>query len=176
MQGAIELASHHKLSLKPQFYLLIKAATTIEGLGRKLDPDFDIIKHSQPFITSVLLKKYAPKRILSELVDTGSEIAHLLHDIPSSLQDVLTLTRSGKIKIEFEHSGLDPLYAHLEQITNRIAFAIVLGALIVGTSLVILANIPPLWRDIPIIGLAGFLLSGIMGFWLLISMLRHGKM
>lgn len=89
---------------------------------------------------------------------------------------MLTLTRQGKIKIEFEHRGLENLYVHLEQATNRIAFAIVLAAQIVGSSLIVLAGIPPTWNGIPLIGLAGFLLAGVMGFWLLISMLRHGKM
>ena len=62
------------------------------------------------------------------------------------------------------------------QISNRIAFAIVLASIIVGSSLIVLSKIPPMWNDIPVIGLIGFLATGILGFWLLISILRHGKM
>lgn len=176
MQGAIDVAARHRLSIKPQFYLLIKAATTIEGLGRKLDPEFDLIAHCRPFIAKIQMEKYAPKRVLDELAESSFDLVNVMRDIPAGIKDVLTLTRKGKIKIDFEHRGLEPLYEHLEQITNRIAFAIVLAALIIGTALVILADIPPLWHGIPIVGLAGFLLAGIMGFWLLISMLRHGRM
>ncbi len=176
MQQVIEIVSRHKLSLKPNFYLLVKAASTIEGLGRVLDPDFDIVKHAGPFIKKIQMEKLKPKKIFDATTQSSTELLQLIRDIPSGLRDVLTLTRQGKIKIEFEHRGLEALYEHLEQITNRIAFAIVLAAQIVGSSLIVLAGVPPKWNDIPIIGLAGFLVAGVMGFWLLISMLRHGKM
>jgi ubiquinone biosynthesis protein len=176
MQQVVEIVSRHKLSLKPNFFLLVKAVTTIEGLGRVLDPQFDVVKHAGPFIKKIQLDKYNPKKIVADIFQSSTELLQLIRDIPSGLRDVLTLTRQGKIKIEFEHRGLDALYEHLEQITNRIAFAIVLAAQIVGSSLIVLAGVPPMWNDIPIIGLAGFLLAGVMGFWLLISMLRHGKM
>jgi ubiquinone biosynthesis protein len=60
--------------------------------------------------------------------------------------------------------------------SNRLAFAIVLASLIIGSSLIVLSGVPPKWYDIPIIGLAGFMVAGIMGFWLLVSILRRGKM
>lgn len=176
MQQVVEIVSRYKLSLKPNFYLLVKAASTIEGLGRVLDPDFDIVKHAGPFIKKIQMEKLNPKKIFDDVAQLSTELLQLIRDIPSGLRDVLTLTRQGKIKIEFEHRGLEALYIHLEQITNRIAFAIVLAAQIVGSSLIVLAGVPPMWNDIPIIGLAGFLLAGVMGFCLLISMLRHGKM
>jgi ubiquinone biosynthesis protein len=63
-----------------------------------------------------------------------------------------------------------------DRISNRISFAIVLAAQIIGSSLIVLADIPPKWHEIPIIGLSGFLVAGVMGFWLLVSILRRGKM
>jgi len=63
-----------------------------------------------------------------------------------------------------------------EQISNRISFSIVLSALIVGSALIMRADIPPKVYGIPIVGALGFLAAGVMGFWLLISILRHGKM
>ena len=80
------------------------------------------------------------------------------------------------MRIEFEHHGLQALGAALDRVSNRIAFAIVLAALIVGSSLIVLSDIPPHWHDIPVIGLLGFLVAGIMGFWLLLSIIRHGRM
>ena len=63
-----------------------------------------------------------------------------------------------------------------DQISNRVAFAIVLASLIIGSSLIVLSGIPPKWNGIPIIGIVGFVGAGMMGFWLLISILRHGRM
>ena len=61
-------------------------------------------------------------------------------------------------------------------IANRIAIAIVLASLVMGSALILLSNVPPKWHEIPVIGIIGFLGAGIMAFWLLFSILRHGKM
>ena len=99
-----------------------------------------------------------------------------MRDLPEELRSILSQLRQGKMKLEFEHRGLSELRAVLDQMSNRISFAIVLAALIIGSSLIILSAIPPKWNDIPIIGLVGFLIAGVMGFWLLLSILRLGKM
>ena len=80
------------------------------------------------------------------------------------------------MRLEFEHRGLAELRIALDQVSNRISFAIVLASLVIGSSLIILSGIPPKWYGIPVIGLIGYLLAGVMGFWLLLSILRHGKM
>jgi len=97
-------------------------------------------------------------------------------EIPGEVRSILKQARAGKMKIEFGHSGLEPLINTHNRSTNRLVFAIVLAALIVGSSLVVLSEIPPRWHDIPLIGLVGFILAGIIGFSLLISMLRRRKM
>ncbi|MBW1933361.1 MAG: AarF/ABC1/UbiB kinase family protein, partial [Deltaproteobacteria bacterium] len=58
----------------------------------------------------------------------------------------------------------------------RLAFAIVLASLIIGSSLIVLSGIPPKWHGIPVIGLAGFIIAGVMGLWLLVSIIRRGSM
>jgi ubiquinone biosynthesis protein len=110
------------------------------------------------------------------MFDTGAEIIQLLKEIPSELREILKQARQGKAKIEFEHRGLEPMLTTHERISNRIAFSIVLASLVIGSSLIVLADIPPKWYGIPVIGLAGFVVAGVMGFWLLISILRRGKM
>jgi ubiquinone biosynthesis protein len=172
----LEIISRHRLSLKPNFYLLVKATSTIETVGGMLDPDFDIIQHAEPFIKKIQMERYNPQKIVGDIIESGTELLQLFKEIPSGLRDVLSLTRQGRIKIEFEHRGLESLYEHLEQITNRLAFAIVLAAQIIGSALIVLADLPPKWNGIPVIGLAGFLVAAIMGFLLLVSILRHGKM
>ncbi len=176
LQRLLDITVQHKLSLRPNFFLLIKSASTIEGWGMMLDPNFEMIEHAKPFFKKYQLSRLNPKRIAAELYDSGEEFFYLIREIPGDLRDILKLAKQGRIKIEFEHHGLGPMITTLDRISNRISFAIVLAAQIVGSSLVVLADIPPQWNDISIIGLAGFLLAGVMGFWLLLSMLRHGKM
>ena len=106
------------------------------------------------------------------MVDSGAELIHLLTEIPGEVREILKQAREGKIKIEFEHRGLEPMLSTHDRISNRLAFSIVLASLIIGSSLIVLSGIPPKWHEIPVIGLAGFLVAGVMGFWLLVSILR----
>ncbi len=63
-----------------------------------------------------------------------------------------------------------------ERISNRVSFSLVLASMIIGSAFVVQSGIPPLWNGIPIIGLAGFIGAVFLGFWLLISIMKHGKM
>ena len=176
MQHLIETVSRHKLSLKSNLYLVIKAAATVEGLGRVLNPDFEIIEHAEPFIKKLQLDRLQPQNIADNVIESGMEILSLLKHIPRELREILRLTRQGKIKIEFEHRGLESFTSHFDRTSNRIAFAIITAAQIVGSALIVLADIPPKWKGIPVIGLFGFVIAVFMGFWLLVSMMRHGRM
>ncbi|MCK4653339.1 MAG: AarF/ABC1/UbiB kinase family protein [Candidatus Cloacimonetes bacterium] len=165
-----------KLRLPSDFYLLSKALITIEGVGTKLDPDFDMVAHIEPFAKNLLKKRLDPFKLAKDLYSSMSEFRLLFKDFPFEIREIIRLVKTGKLKIEFEHKGLESMLIKHDQISNRIAFTIVLAALIIGSSLIVLSKIPPLWQGIPIIGIVGYIAAGIMGFWLLISILKHGKM
>jgi ubiquinone biosynthesis protein len=88
----------------------------------------------------------------------------------------MAMLRQGKVRLELEHHGLRPLEQSLYRASNRIAFAIVLAALIIGSSLVVHYGSRTASSELPTIGMIGFIIAGIMGLWLLISILRQGKL
>ncbi|MCJ7683860.1 MAG: AarF/ABC1/UbiB kinase family protein [Desulfobacteraceae bacterium] len=171
-----EMVAKYHLRVPPDLFLMIKALGTVEGSGRLLDPELDVIKQSAPFLQRIQLNRLNPRRLSRDMLSYGTELIHLLKDIPGEIRKILKQTREGKIKIEFHHRGMEPLLFTFDRVSNRLAFAIVLASLVIGSSLIILAGIPPKWHDIPVIGLAGFVIAGVMGFWLLISILRRGSM
>lgn len=71
---------------------------------------------------------------------------------------------------------LEPASQALERSTNRLSFAVVVAALIIGSSLIIHSKVPPFWGDVSMIGLVGSRRAGLMGFWLLMAIVRHGKL
>lgn len=176
LQQLIKTLTGHNLSLKPHLFLMMKALSAVEDLNRKLDPDFEIIKHIEPFARKIQISRLNPKRISADIIDSAREIIILLKEIPGDLHTLFKQTKQGKLKIEFQHRGLEQLVSTLDRISNRISFAIVLASLIIGSSLIVLSDIPPKWHEVPIIGLAGYIIAGVMGFWLLVSIIRHGKM
>lgn len=175
-QNLMELVSQHKIYFKPNLYLMMKSLSTAEAVGQMLDPDLELIRLAEPFMRKVKTDRMRLGRIADETGITTGEYLELIRELPDELRSILTQVRKGKMKLEFEHLGLETLRAVLDQASNRISFAIVLAALIIGSSLIVLSGIPPKWYGIPIIGLAGFLMAGVMGFWLLLSILRHGKL
>jgi ubiquinone biosynthesis protein len=176
LRQLLDLTTENQLTIKPNFFLMIKALSQVESLGVALNPDFEIITQAKPFVERLQLARFNPKRIAGELFDTGNELVSLLKDIPEEARSILSQVRQGKLKIIFQHRGLDRILTTLDRSSNRVAFAIVLAALIIGSSLIVLSGIPPKWGDVPIIGLVGFLVAGMMGFWLLITIIRHGRM
>lgn len=176
LRQLIKLILEFKIKTAPDMYLLMKALITVEGVGRKLDPDFNAVEHIEPFAKKILKERMNPLKLTKDIYLSMIEFAFFLRDFPSEMKAIFEQIKHGQLKLKFEHRGLEPMLKTHERISNRIAFAIVLASLIVGSSLIILSGIPPKWNNIPIIGILGFIAGGIMGFWLLISILRHGKM
>ena len=172
----MDLISHHRLQIPPDLFMMIKAITTVEGLGTVLDPDFDFAGAATPFIKNIRMERMHPKRVAGDMLNSGAEVIHLVKEIPGAFRDILKQAKSGGTTIKFEHRGIEPMQKTLDQVSNRISFAIVLSSLVMGSSLIVLAGVPPLWHDIPVIGIIGFLGAGMMGFWLLYSIIRHGRM
>ncbi|MCW5212293.1 AarF/ABC1/UbiB kinase family protein [Desulfobulbus sp. TB] len=172
----INLLSKHRLFLKPNLYLMFKALATVEGLGMVLAPEVELLALAEPFMKKIKLNRVHPRRLLDDLSATGYQYLSLIRDLPGETRTILAQLRQGRVQLEIKHRGLRPLERALYRISNQIAFAIVLAAQIVGSSLIVLSGIKPRWHGVPIIGLAGFLIAGIMGFWLLISILRRGKL
>ncbi len=172
----LELASKHQLSVPADLFLTIKALSHVEGLCRNLDPEFEISEHAAPFLRRIQFERFFPQRWGGDLLDSSSTLLALMRDLPGELRSTLSLVRRGKAKMSFEAVGLEPMLSTLDRVSNRLAFAIVLASLVIGSSLIVLAGLPPLWHDIPLIGLAGFVVAAVMAFWLLVSILKHGRM
>ena len=175
-QKLLELITTHGLRLPPDIFLMIKAMAQVEGLGLVLDPDFDMTERAAPFIKRIKLERLSPKRVVGDFFESGGDIVQLLKDIPEELRTILKQLRQGKARIVFEHRGLENVISGLDRSSNRISSALIISALIIGSSLVIRTEMGPFLFGFPILGVVGFSIAGIFGIGLLISILRSGRM
>jgi len=111
-----------------------------------------------------------------DLYTAGLDWDSLLRELPADTRNIINKIKHGKVHIEFEHKGLEPMLRTHDSISNRIVYGVVLSSLVIGSSLIVLSGVPPKWHEIPVIGIVGFLVAGAMGFWLLVSILTHRKM
>ena len=166
----------YDLHLPPEFFTLSKAISTMEGVGTSLSPEFDIMAAAEPFAQRLLRERMNPRRVLRQVGSTLVQVQGFLRDVPAELADLFAQLKRGDVRMKVEHRGLENLTHVLDQVSNRISFAIVLAALLVGSALMVHSGIPPKWHGLPVIGVLGFSFSGVMGFSLLYSILKHGKM
>ena len=167
LRQMFDITVKYELRVPAPFFLLIKSLSQIEDLGVMLDPEFDLTTKAEPYVKRVLLKRLSAKRVLRSLTESGSDLVYLLRDVPGEMRELLKQARQGHVKLEVDHHNLRPLRQTLGRASNRISSAIVLGSLIVGSSLIVLSGVPPKWHEIPVIGLLGYLVSGLMGIGLL---------
>ncbi len=175
LHAMLELVRRHRLTIPPDLVMMMKAAATIESLARRLDPQLNLVECAKPYVQRLKFARFGPTRLMHDMFESGGELLHLALEIPGGLRDLLRLAKRGGLKIGFEHRGLENLLETHERVANRVSFAIVVAALIVGSSLIVQSRLPPTWHDIPVIGLVGYLAAGAMGFILLAAMIRHGR-
>ncbi len=173
---AVELMTRHKLKIPPQFHVMIKALATMDGVARQLDPDFNTIAHTRPFVERLVHERHDPKRIYKNVALYSSELLDILKVIPKDTYEIIKKIKTGTLKIEFEHQGLSKFIAEMDKSSNRISFSLVISALIIGSSLIIMANKGPLVYGFPVLGILGFVFAGLLGLGLAIGILRSGRL
>ena len=169
------LAFEYKIKLPFDFILLGKSLVTIEGIVAKIDPKFDTVAAAKPFMSKLIKAKLNPKRLLRELLTGGRKLFNNLSDLPEELDYILNLLKNKELSINLRHVGIEQFIAKLDIITNRISIALIVAALIIGSSLIMLSDKGPLFLDYPVIGLSGYLLAVFFGGWLVISILKSGR-
>jgi ubiquinone biosynthesis protein len=171
----IRLIIRNRLKMPPGFYLMLKAIVTLDGVSRRLDPNFDMVEALKPFARRAMRERLRPDRLVRDLYYGAMDLTPMLRELPAQARDIIGLVKRGKLRIEFQHQGLEPMLRSHEKLMNRLVFSLVLASLIIGSSLVVLSGIPPKWHEVPVIGVAGFLSAGIVGFWLMLYIIRTGK-
>jgi len=172
----VKLTGKHQLYMPPDLVLMLKALSMTEDLVRRLDPKLNLVEQAAPFMKQMKQQRFHPKRLLADLMEFWQEITEAAHDLPGELRRIVNQIRAGTTRVNFRHEGLEPVTNAVERSTNRLSFAIVVASLIISSSVIIHSKVPPLWGGVSVLGLVGYLLAGVMGFWLLIAIVRHGKM
>jgi len=176
LQHLLELAARYRLRIYPDIFLMMKALSTVESVACMLDPDFDMLQHAEPFIKKVKLQRFSPKRLESDVLSLTSQMFTFLKDFPKDLLEITRLIRQRKLSFSHELQGLDQMLSTHDQISNRISFSIIIAALIIGSALIVISKTPPLFYGISLIGIIGFLAAAIMGIWLLVAILKKGRL
>jgi len=176
LQDLLEIAAHHQMGIPPDLFLMMKSLGTIEGVALSLDPEFNMIAQAEPFIKEIKLARLHPDRLVGEFQKFASDLLSFTEQFPKDMLEILRLLRQNNLTFKLEHQGLDHILATHDQISNRISFSIIIAALLIGSALIVISGTPPFFYGISLIGIIGFLAAALMGVWLLVAILRKGRL
>ncbi len=171
----IGLLRDHRLRLRSDFALLARALLSLEGMGKQLFPDFNTVEEARPLLEELVKERWSIRHISESLQSQGWELYDLLQDLPARLKAFFWKVDKGDLTLTFRHTGLSTLNNTLERISNRVTFGIIIAALIVGSSMIITTGVKPLLFGFPVLGVIGYLVSGLLGLGLIFTILRKRK-
>jgi len=176
LNDIVALMSRHKVYFRESNYLLTKALVTIEGVGKALDPDFNAAEEIKPFVIRFYKENFSLSAFFSKASEMPKEVSDFLMQFPEDIKTIVEKMKSGKLKIEFQHMGLEEMEETIEKSANRLSISVITSAILIGSALLLLAKTPPLFFGIPILGLVGFVTAVGMGIVLIRSIYRKGRL
>lgn len=141
---------------------LIKALTTIESVGRWIDPSFPLAEFVRPFVEKLVEKRYSFSALRSRAQKSALSYLELAEDLPVELRSLLSQVRKNRFAINIEHRGLTKLTHTIEHASRNISFALIIASMLVGSSILILAARNAGMGALMAIGIAGFLAAGVL--------------
>jgi ubiquinone biosynthesis protein len=152
-----------------------KVFANLEGICRQLDPNFNFTATARSYARKALQSELRGTNTLMEFYNTLLGLRSFLFSLPGNLDRLLRKAIEGSLRVEFKHQGLEQLSDTFRASTNRLSIALIVGAIIIGSSLVVVADRGPLSVfGLPVLGIAGYILASFFGVWLIISILRSG--
>jgi len=158
--------------LRPELLWVAKSIAIQEEIVRQLGAGFNLMDLAGPHARRVLTTRFNPARQPHELLNWLWDTLDTLRDFPYDLGIVLREVRKGRLKIEFEHLGLEPIRRTLDSLAKRLSLTMLIAALLMSSSIMVLAKVPPFVGSIPLLGFLGFLLAIILGVILTVSMMK----
>ncbi len=170
-----EILTENRVVLPHYLYMLMRALLIIDAIGFKLDPEYSLMSNVEPYINTIISRRFSPKRIFNKIVKRFEEVYDLVDNLPSDIKEILEKTKRGELKIKHEINGLNEIQDTIQKASNRLVLAIIIAALSIGSSILVFADMPPKIYNVPFLGFLGFVISGLLGLRLAYSIFRSGK-
>ncbi len=165
----------HKLGLPSDLALLIKAFISLEGMGRGLDPGFHMAAEALPLLRQVLRARYQPRALLKRAGVTLRHALATLEQLPHDVSRLLRRARHGQVQVNIDLKHLKRVGDQIDRSANRLSMALVIAALIIGSSIVMTVNGGPTLFGLPAFGFLGFASAAVGALWLIRAIWRSSR-
>lgn len=172
----MNIAFNRRLRLPANLSVLGKTILMCEGIGRQLDPEFNLLEVIIPYAKRLLIKQYSPERLWRKTVKSAYQAGKLLTMLPEQLTRLMYLWRENNIVFGMELKNTEKIMHELNSMVNRMSLSILAAAFILSLSFILAVALPEDWEQVIVwVFAAGFLVASVLGILLIISIWRSGR-
>ncbi len=173
--NVITLANNNELKAPAELAMLAKTLLHLDGITRRLDPEFDpntvISDYAERLMLQKLAQKFAPRNFYPALLDLNQ----LMHDLPHRTREIIDQTAAGRLSLSLKLTQAEQFLAGIHKIANRITVGVIIAALLIASSLMMRVPAHTQLFGYPALAMTGYLLAAIAGIYLIISTLVRDR-
>lgn len=172
LMSITDLLRTHRLRMPSNLIIITKALVTAEGVAREIYPDLDVMAEAKDQISDLAIERWKPESLWRSLRFTFAQLFSLQKELPKRMEEILVKADQGELTFGFRHENLTHLIETLDNVTNRLTFGIIIAAMIIGSSMIITTGVGPFLFGFPALGVIGYLISALLGLWIVINIIR----
>ena len=156
IEDLLFLMQKFDVRLPNEFVLMARGLSMVENTGLRLDPDIDVVALLKPFARKLMVQRYNPLKMASNAKNSFFAFEHVIRALPSLISKTIYKIEEGEVTVNIE-------VKHISEIANQLSLAIIIAALLIGSSLVMLIDVGPRFYEMPVLGFVGFTISLALG-------------
>jgi ubiquinone biosynthesis protein len=155
---------------------MTRAITIAEGTGMMLYPGFQMFRFADPYVRTFWTEQRSLETIMPRVGQAAMDSLELGLELPRRMTRLLELLERGQMEVNINMEPIRAFMAQMQKMTNRLALAMILSAVIVALALVLVVYHPATWQSVGnIIFALAFISSLAFGAWLMWSIIRSGR-
>jgi len=170
------LAIRHGLVMPSELMLMNKTMLILDDIGRRLHPGFNLMSEVEPYASRLAKRRMSPLRLLKDARENLTEIAELARTTPRQLDIFLRKALREELSFKVNPIGMDRLIRDIDRSSNRLAFSVIVASIIIGSTMLIQSGAGGEPLGLSTIGSIGFFVAFVLGIWLLISIIKSGRL
>jgi ubiquinone biosynthesis protein len=179
LQEFVRLGRRHHIRLLRETALLLRAFAELEALVRGLDPEFSSLEAFRAYSGRLLKHAFIPDigvARIAELYRFTSAAREVAGGAPVALARLMGRLERGEPLFDIRHQSGGSLERHLLHASNRLACALIVASMVVGSAIVIGSDMGPRIEGMPVLGLIGFVVAGALGIAWAVIALKSGRL
>ncbi|WP_367867555.1 ABC1 kinase family protein [Pedobacter sp. WC2423] len=169
------ILNNNEILMPDHLYLLVRGIVLIEGIGRALVPDLNILDSLRPYILKIAFRRLSPEELKKSSLKLLRTLTEALKTMPDDVQSIISKLNSGDLKIVQEVKDLPAIKKTIDRGMSNLGLSVLMSGLLITSAILILADKPPKFNGMPILAIAGLIISLIMGLVILVSVIFKKK-